>query len=102
VKAFATKAGLVDSPITSAAYTAAERVDTPSISPGGGVIQPNTQCSIFVGTPGATIYFTTDASPATTSSTVYTGPFLVNPGQTVRAIATAPGYVQSFEGFAFY
>jgi hypothetical protein len=102
VKAMAHKSGMLNSTVTTASYTVQTQVDTPNISPGGGTISPNTSCSIFVTTPGATIFYTTDATPATTNSTVYTGSFLVNPGDTVRAIATAPGYTQSFEGFAFY
>jgi hypothetical protein len=104
VKAVAFKSGYNPSPVRSVSYTVGEeqRVDTPNISPGGGTISPNTSCSIFVTTAGATIYYTKNGSQATTSSTKYTGSFLVNPGDTVRAIATAPGYLQSFEGFAFY
>jgi Chitobiase/beta-hexosaminidase C-terminal domain len=46
---------------------------------------------------GATIYYTTDGSTPTLSSTVYTAPFtLTNPGSaTINAIAIAPGYALS-------
>ena len=45
--------------------------------------------------PAATIYYTTDASLPTTSSTQYTGPITINSTQSVRAIATRSGYVDS-------
>ena len=41
---------------------------------------------------GATVYYTTDGStPSSSNGTPYTGPFAVNPGQTVKAIAHIEG-----------
>lgn len=50
----------------------------------------------------ATIYYTTDGSYPTTSSTAYSGPFTVNSGQTVNAIAVKEGYRDSEEAIATY
>jgi sugar lactone lactonase YvrE len=46
-------------------------------------------------TPGAIIYFTTDGTTPTTSSTKYTAPFVVSVTETINAIAVATGYARS-------
>jgi hypothetical protein len=76
---------------------------TPTFSPAaGGYSSPQT-VSISDSTSGATIYYTTNGTTPTTSSTVYTGPFTVSSGTvTVNAIATASGVAQSNVGTATY
>lgn len=51
--------------------------------------------AISSATPGATVYYTNDASTPTQNSMVYSTPFLVSTAQTVNAIATASGAVPS-------
>jgi len=46
-------------------------------------------------TPGSTVYYTTDASPPTPNSILYSTPLLVSTAQTVSAIATASGATPS-------
>jgi hypothetical protein len=53
-------------------------------------------------TPGVTIYFTTNGTTPTTSSTIYTGPINVSWNQTVQAIAVGAGYTGSVLATASY
>jgi len=53
-------------------------------------------------TPGAVIYYTTNGSNATTSSTIYSGPIAVNTTETINAMAQAPGYSNSTTESATY
>ena len=53
--------------------------------------------TITCATAGATIYYTTDETPATTSSTSYTTSFPKGGATTIRAIAKSPGYLISNE-----
>jgi hypothetical protein len=46
-------------------------------------------------TPGAAIYYTTDGSTPTTASTLYTKPFTMQLGKTLKAIAVLAGYHNS-------
>jgi hypothetical protein len=53
-------------------------------------------------TPDSTIYYTTNGSTPTTSSTVYSGAIILSASTTVNAIATANGDTQSAVGSASY
>ena len=57
----------------------------------------NNNVTITCSTPNATIYYTNDNTPATTSSTPYGGSFSLGTATIIRAIATSPGYFKSNE-----
>ena len=63
----------------------------PVIKVSGGYV------TISCATAGATIHYTKDDTPATSSSTNYEAPFAKGDATTIRAIATSPGYVISSE-----
>jgi hypothetical protein len=85
---------VTDVPITvgtaATPYTA-----TPTFSPAGGKYTATQLVSLNAATPGATIYYTTNGSAPSTSSTKYTGPVTVRASETIEAIADASGYSNS-------
>lgn len=86
---------LVVTPVTPTAAT-------PTFSPGAGTYTTTQSVSISSTTPGNSIYYTTDGSTPTTGSTLYTGPVTVSVTETINAITTAAGYLQSAVGTASY
>ena len=58
----------------------------PTISPAAGAISGATTVTLSDSGINHSIYYTTDGSTPTVSSTLYTAPFSVNPGTTVKAI----------------
>jgi O-glycosyl hydrolase len=71
---------------------------TPTFSPLPGTYSGSQTVSISDATPLATIYYTTNGTTPTTSSTVYSGPLTVSVSQTVQAVALASGYTLSNVG----
>ena len=68
-------------------------VPNPVITFNNGTDEATITCSL----PGAAIYYTTDGSTPTSSSTTYSSPFIVTLGTTVKAIAyhSGTGYANS-------
>ena len=91
IKAIATHAGYITSEVATLAIT---QVATPTIQNNG-----SNAISITSATDGATIYYTTDGSTPTTSSTEYTGPLTENvSGVTIKAIAVKENMITSAVG----
>jgi plastocyanin len=70
-------------------------VATPSADPSGGAVLAGTEVNIFTTTVGAYVYYTTDGSIPTISSTLYTDPIIVDAAMTVKAIAAMEGLSDS-------
>jgi hypothetical protein len=68
---------------------------TPVISPNGGTFAGSQNVTLSSATSSASIYYTLDGSAPTPASTLYTDPIAISTSTTIRAIATASGFVQS-------
>jgi glycosidase len=74
--------------------TSAQPAATPSFSLTPGTYTGNQSLTISDATSGATIYYTTDGTTPTTSSTKYTGPITLSTVETVKAMAVGAGQSQ--------
>ena len=90
IKAIVTKSGYTDSQVET---TTIYKVATPTIQQETG----SHNISIKTATPNATIYYTTDGTNPTTSSTrdTYTGPSADFSDQNIKAIAVKDGWINS-------
>ena len=74
---------------------------TPTFSPAAGSYE-GTQNVTISSTAGATIYYTTDGSTPSTSSSVYSSPIAVNADMTIKAYAVKANYDDSEVATAAY
>ena len=102
VEAIATASGYTQSAVGSAVYTINGAAATPTFSPAAGAYGPAQSVTISDSTSGAAIYFTTNGTTPTISSSVYNSAITVSSTETVEAIAIASGYSQSAVGSAAY
>jgi hypothetical protein len=106
IKAIATASGYQNSAVATATYTvnpAETAAATPTFSPASGTtFASNLSVSMADSTSGATIYYTTNGTTPTTSSSVYSGPITISASTTINAIATASGFTPSAVGSATY
>jgi hypothetical protein len=102
LNAVAGGAGYSDSPVASANYTIQAVVTTPTFSPAAGTYSSAQSVSISDSTSNATIYYTTNGTAPTTSSTVYTGPIPVSTTEKLEALAIATGDANSAVASAVY
>ena len=95
--------GYAASAVGSAAYTInLPTAATPSFSPSAGTYTGTQSITISDTTPSATIYYTTNGTAPTTSSSTYSGAISVSVNETIEAIAAAYNYLQSTTGSAAY
>ena len=78
-----------------AVWQAQSAVVTPIANISGGEIANNTKITLSTTTSGATIYYTTDGSAPTTSSTKYSSPITITKAITIKAIAVKSGMTNS-------
>src|ERR1700761_6925252 len=103
IQAMAVANGSSQSATVSATYVVSAVVTTsPTFSPGGGSYGAAQSVTIADSTSGAVIYYTTNGTTPTTTSTVYSTPIAVAASETLRAIAVAPGAGPSATATAVY
>jgi glucosylceramidase len=98
INAIAVAAGYANSAVATGAYTINLPVAaTPTFSPAPGTYTSAQSVSLSDTTTGASIYYTTNGSAPTASSTLYTPgtPIAVSSTTTINAIAVAAGYANS-------
>jgi hypothetical protein len=89
------------STMASAAYTInLPPAPAPVLSPASGVFSAGQTVTITDIAPGALIYYTTDGSTPTTSSTLYKGPINVAASAVLNAVAISQGYGYSYSATA--
>ena len=74
---------------------------TPTFSPAAGAVVSGTEVTIS-STEGATIYYTTDGTTPTSSSSVYSTPIEITSATTIKAFASKSGYDDSEVATAAY
>jgi len=105
LKAMAKTANGTASPVAVATYVISAATPTFSPSPSGSyTYDPATPVAVAIAdtTPGATIYYTTDGTTPSTSSSKYTGTLSVTKNTTINAVAVASNYGTSATGTASY
>ncbi len=102
IKAIAIADGYTNSQLASASYTIKEVAATPTFSVEAGAVDSGTSLTISCSTSGAAIYYTTDGSEPTSSSTAYTDAITITQAITIKAIAVAEGYTDSQVASASY
>ncbi len=102
LKAVAVLSGTASS-VTSGTYTInIPQVATPTFSPAAGTYTAAQSVTISCSTSGATIYYTTDGTTPTTSSSVYSSAIAVSSSMTIKAIAVKSGMTNSEVASAAY
>jgi len=90
--------------VSSATYTIAPAAPTPTFSPAAGAVTSGQIVKIAdTATTGLVIYYTTNGSTPTASSSKYTSAGIkVTATETIKAIAVATGYSPSIVASATY
>jgi hypothetical protein len=67
----------------------------PVITPNGGSFSSSQNVTLSTTTGSASIYYTLDGSAPSSASTLYNGPITISTETTLKAIASAPNFLQS-------
>lgn len=93
---------LLDITVVSTAKTPPPAAALPTFSPGAGEYTSEQLVKLSAATSDSSIYYTTDGSTPTTSSTRYYEGIVVGESEVIHAVAVAPGYANSSLASADY
>jgi uncharacterized repeat protein (TIGR03803 family) len=102
IEAIAVAADYANSAVASATYTIKSQAATPEFSVNTGTYTSAQTVTITDTTGGASIYYTTNGTTPSASSTKYTGAITVSSTETLEAIAVTTGYTNSPVASATY
>jgi hypothetical protein len=102
IEAMAVKSGYTGSGVAVAKFTINQTAATPAFSLSGGSYLGTQSVTLSDATAGAAIYYTTNGTTPTTSSSLYAGAITVSATETVEAIAVLSGYSNSAVAVARY
>ncbi len=95
LQAIASAPGYIQSAISSATFTFSGQAPPLSVQPAAGTYTSTQQVTLSDTDSSASIYYTTNGSNPTGSSTLYTGPIVVAASETIHAIAIDPNLQNS-------
>lgn len=95
VKAIASAVGYLQSSVTTATFTFTTQTPPVTFSPGGGTYSGTQSVKLSDTDANAKIYYTTNGSTPSSSSTLYSGPISVAVSETIKAIAIDPSLQNS-------
>ncbi len=102
INAIAAAPGYVQSGVSSATFSFSGSTPAPIFSPGAGTFTTPQNVSLSDAETDANIYYTTDGTTPTTSSTIYSTPIQVAATETLEAIAAEPSGPSSPATIAAY
>ena len=102
-EAIASAPGHANSDLSPGAYSVhVAAVAIPDFSPAPGTYPSAQTVTISDATPGATIFYTTDGTMPSASSSVYSGPVSVSASESIQAVSVASGLLNSGIASAVY
>ncbi|HEY0795306.1 MAG TPA: chitobiase/beta-hexosaminidase C-terminal domain-containing protein [Acidisarcina sp.] len=103
LRALASAVGYTSSSVVNAAYVITPvQAIAPVFTPGPGTYATAQSVALSDVTTGAAIYYTTDGTVPTATSTLYSLPIAVSSSEVITAIAIAPGFGNSTAASASY